>query len=64
MLINEIDECPCPHQSLNLVVKTIYKMTIHAKEENKAGNSIGSGMRLQFLDRWASQGSAKKVIFE
>lgn len=40
MLINETDECPCPHQSLNLVVKTIYKMTINAKEENKAGNSI------------------------
>lgn len=64
MLINETDQCPCPHQSRNLVVKTIYKVTISAKEENKAGNSIGSGPRLQFLDGWVSQGSAKKVIFE
>lgn len=54
MLINETDQCPCPHQSRNLVVKTIYKVTISAKEENKAGNSIGSGPRLQFLDGWVS----------
>ena len=53
-----------PFPSPNLVVKTIYKVTISAKEENKAGNNIGNRTRLQFLDGWVSQGSAKKVIFE
>ena len=53
-----------PLPSPNLVVKTIYKVTISAKEENKVGNNIGNRTRLQFLDGWVSQGSAKKVIFE